>query len=107
MTDTDERSPADTPTTAGPNRALTIVRGMLGRRSDWRLVRPTPSVPHPTVGWIGTALVVASVALSWLAFDSATVHTEDFDIRQGFGPDLSKPIDTWTRRRLASRTNPT
>jgi predicted ferric reductase len=72
VTDTDERSPADTPTTAGPNRALTIVRGMLGRRSDWRLVRPTPSVPHPTVGWIGTALVVASVAFSWLAFDSAT-----------------------------------
>jgi hypothetical protein len=33
------------------------------------------------------------------------VHTEDFDIRQGFGPDLSKPIDTWIRRRLAARAS--
>lgn len=60
MTDTDERSPA-----------ATIVRGLLGRRSDWRLVRPTLSVPRPTVGWIGGLLVIASVACSWLAFDSA------------------------------------
>ena len=65
MTDTDERSSADSP-------ALTIVRGLLGRRSDWRLVRPRMSAPRPTVGWIGTALVVASVAFSWFAFDTAT-----------------------------------
>ncbi len=48
-----------------------IVRTLLGTRAHWRLVRPIFSRPRPSVGWIGTASVVGSVAVSWLAFDSA------------------------------------
>jgi hypothetical protein len=34
-----------------------------------------------------------------LAAGAAEIETEDFDMRQGFGPDMSKDIDTWVRAR--------
>ncbi len=47
------------------------IRQLLGRPSDWHLRRPHLVVPNPGIHWIGPLLLVASVAVSWLAFDGA------------------------------------
>ncbi len=84
---------SDEGTRLDPARLATIAR-----RSDLRGVH---------VNVCGPDALVAGVVHAGRHLHASDVHTEDFDIRQGFGPELSKPIDTWTRRHLASRTNPT
>jgi len=47
------------------------IRDVLGRPSDWHLRRPRLVPPTPGVHWIGLLLMIASIAVSWLAFDGA------------------------------------
>ncbi|MDP2293391.1 MAG: ferric reductase-like transmembrane domain-containing protein [Actinomycetota bacterium] len=50
-----------------------MVRTLLGRRSDWRIVRPRAiRRPRVTVALLGPALVAASVLVGWPAFADAT-----------------------------------
>ncbi len=48
-----------------------IARRLLGRRSDWHLTTPDLHLPRPSLAWLGTLAVVASVVASWFAFNGA------------------------------------
>ncbi len=48
-----------------------LPRTLLGRPSDWHLSRPSVRIPRPHLGWVGPLAVVASVAMSWFAFQNA------------------------------------
>jgi predicted ferric reductase len=50
---------------------MTITRRMLGSPGDWQIRRPRLPSPAPGLSWLGPITVIASVALSWLAFADA------------------------------------
>ncbi len=54
-----------------PMTITTVTRRMLGSPSDWQLRHPRLHIPTPSLGWIGPLTVVASVALSWFAFEGS------------------------------------
>lgn len=70
----------------------------IAERPDLRGVHVAVCGPDP---------LVAAVVQTSRRLRAKAVHTEDFDIRQGFGPHLSKPIDTWVSGRLTARSNRT
>jgi predicted ferric reductase len=50
------------------------------------------------VALCGPASLVQSLAQAASARGASSIETEDFDIRQGFGPDRSREIDEFTQR---------
>jgi predicted ferric reductase len=71
-----DASTTDAPTTTATTTRFAgagqdLVRTMWGGRAAWRLVPPTLSLPRPSISWLGTVIVIASVGVSWFAFDSA------------------------------------
>lgn len=56
------------------------------------------------VALCGPSGLVASLASAASTLGAAEVETEDFDIRQGFGPDLSREADEMIDRLRAART---
>lgn len=58
------------------------------------------------VALCGPESLVKTMAQAASARGAASIETEDFDIRQGFGPDRSREIDRATRGRVA-RLEPT
>ena len=48
----------------------------------------------------GPAGLVADVAVAARTAGAAEVETEDFDIRSGFGPDMSREIDQLVTEKL-------
>lgn len=51
--------------------ARATLRRFGGSRSDWHLIRPSIHRPRPHLGWVGPLAIVATVAVSWLAFANA------------------------------------
>ena len=52
-----------------PDRVRALITELAGRRSDWRLHRPsTPRLPSSGPHLIGAAMVVVSVLVGWVAF---------------------------------------
>ncbi|MEL6891670.1 MAG: ferredoxin reductase family protein [Actinomycetota bacterium] len=58
-----------------------LIRRLLGRPADWHLYRPRLRLPRPSLAWVGTVAVIASCAVSWLAFDGT--RGEDGDVSFG------------------------
>ena len=50
---------------------IDFLHRVLGRRSDWHLVRPTIRPVRPGLRWLGPLAIVASCAFSWSAFTGA------------------------------------
>jgi len=55
------------------------------------------------VALCGPAGLVRDMAMAAHDSGARSIETEDFDIRQGFGPDRSREIDAATRKRLSAR----
>ncbi len=58
------------------------------------------------VALCGPAGLVKDMASASNERGARSVETEDFDIRQGFGPDRSREIDAATRKVIEARSNP-
>jgi len=54
-----------------PSPAKAITRRILGSPNDWQIRRPRVRMPSPSPSWVGPITVIASVAVSWLAFADA------------------------------------
>ncbi|NCG37889.1 MAG: hypothetical protein GWP48_10250, partial [Actinobacteria bacterium] len=54
-----------------PSPAKAITRRILGSPNDWQIRRPRVRMPSPSLSWVGPITVIASVAVSWLAFADA------------------------------------
>ena len=50
-------------------RTQTVAKTLLGKRSDWRLTKPTlPHAPQFNSTWIGPAMAVITIFIGWFAF---------------------------------------
>jgi predicted ferric reductase len=50
-------------------RTQTVAKMLIGKRSDWRLTKPTvPHVPQFNSTWIGPVMAVITICIGWFAF---------------------------------------
>ena len=67
----------DTSPPTGQGRLETLARRLAGHPGDWHLHRPVIRPPRPQLGWVGSLLVIASLAASWFAFAGAVGEDGD------------------------------
>ena len=64
-------APSSTPSDSRVATANAVTRRMLGSPRDWQIRRPRIAMPSPHLGWLGPITVLATVGLSWFAFEGA------------------------------------